>query len=122
MGLHNQQSVTLREVTIRYCATLGASGAAPSVPTRADGFGVLVSAGSGVYTLPLIRGGKELLEFHVECLQASYSVDGAVYGDVTTDNVAGATPTIVFTMRDADGVAVQPATGDKIKVKAVILR
>lgn len=123
MGAHIQRSITNGEITLRYNATLGTNGAAPTTPTRSDGFGTLVSAGSGVYTLPLLRGSNELLEF-ADCgsVQASYSVDGACYADLTTDNVAGATPTIVFTMRDADGVAVQPATGDKIKLKIVVRR
>jgi hypothetical protein len=124
MGTHEQRSVTRGEITLRYTATLSTDGAAPTAAglTRSDGFGVLVSSGSGVYTIPLVRGAPELLEFKVECKQASYSVDGACYGDETTDNVAGASPSITFTMRDADGVAVQPATGDKIKIKAVVRR
>lgn len=124
MGSHRQESLTFREITFRYTATLYTNGAAPVAAglLRNDGFGVLSSAGSGVYTIPLLRGAPELLEFSGHCLQASYSVDGACYADLTTDNVAGATPSITFTMRDADGVAVQPATGDKIRLKCVIRR
>ncbi len=124
MGTHEQRSVTRGEITLRYTATLSTDGASPVAAglTRVDGFGVLVSSGSGVYTIPLLRGAPELIEFSGHCLQASYSVDGACYADLTTNNVAGATPSITFTMRDADGVAVQPATGDIIRIKAVVRR
>lgn len=120
--LHRVLSNSLREATCRRVEVLSTNGAVSSTvaPVANDGFTTMTSAGSGVYTVTLQRGAPTLVEFYVTCKQASYSVDGACYGDLTTDNVAAATPTITFTMRDADGVAVQPATGDKLFIKAVV--
>jgi len=100
--------------------TLTTSGAVPAAFTVADGLISLTSAGSGVYTATLGRGAPTLVSFRVEILQANFSTAGACHGTLTTDNVAGATPTVVFTTRKGtDFSAVQPATGDIMRITVV---
>ncbi len=116
---HRVVSNTLREITSRMVVTLSTSGAVPTSFTVADGIISLSSAGSGVYTATLGRGAPYLVSFTCDTLQASYSASGACYSNLTTDNVAAATPTVVFTTRTAAGAAVQPATGDKLFITIV---
>ena len=125
---HNQQSLVSREITLRYRATLGTSGAAPAasgIDINA-GFGVLVSSGSGVYSLPLLRGGKKLLRMSAHVQQAAaYDATKAIRSKPTSaaeDNVAGATPSIGFTIVNSAGAATQPATSDILNVELVYLR
>lgn len=117
---HRVVSNTLREITSRMVVTLTTSGAVPAAFTVADGLISLTSAGSGVYTATLGRGAPTLVSFRVEILQANFSTAGACHGTLTTDNVAGATPTVVFTTRKGtDFSAVQPATGDIMRITVV---
>jgi len=116
---HRVVSNTLREITSRMVVTLTTSGAVPSSFTVADGLISLSSAGSGVYTVTLGRGAPTLLDLTVKTKQASYSASGACRGRLTTDNVAGATPTVTFTTETAAGAAVQPASGDILFITVV---
>jgi hypothetical protein len=103
--------------------TLGTSGAIPTtepIYTAADGIISLSSAGSGVYTATLGRGAPTLVSFRVETKQGTYNAStGACGGVLTTDNVAAATPTVVFTTTNAAGAATQPATGTKLYITIV---
>lgn len=120
--LHRVLSNSLREATCRHVATLTTSGAVSTTvaPTCNDGFLVLTSAGSGVYTITLQRGAPTLVEFDVKVKQASYSATAAQRAVLTTDNVAGATPSITFTTVNSAGTATQPSTGDILFIKAVV--
>lgn len=120
---HRVVSNTLREITSRMVVTLSTSGAIPTtepIYTDADGIISLSSAGSGVYTLTLGRGAPKLVSFRCEIQQASFSTAGACHATLTTNNVAAATPTVVFTTRKGtDFSAVQPATGDILRITVV---
>jgi len=123
---HRILSMGLGDIILRLNGTFGASGAVPATPTDNNGFRgttPMVSSGSGVYVCYLESSMSKLVgEDYIPVRQASYSVDGACYGEVTTDNVAGATPSVTITFRDADGVAVQPSSGDKFKIAITVRR
>ena len=126
MTPHRVQSAYRGEVTYRLNGTFGTSGAVPVVPSINAGFRndtPMSSSGSGVYVCFLERGVAAVIsEPYIPVRQASYSVDGAVYGEVTVDNTGAAIPSITVTFRDADGTAVQPAAGDIFKISIVVRR
>lgn len=97
--------------------TLGTSGASSGV-TPLIGKGILSVSdnGSGVFTITFQDGYVECLNVIENVIQASYSATGAVYMTWTTD-AADANPCkVVLTARTAAGAAVQPATGDRLKL------
>lgn len=118
--LHRKLTHSLREATSRMVAVLGTSGAVPTTFVSADGIISIASAGSGVYTVTLQRGAPTLVDLDVKVKQASYSASGAQRAVLTTDNVAGSTPTVVFTTVNSAGTATQPATGDKLFIEVTV--
>lgn len=104
-------------VWIDLVATLGTSGASASA-TIAYQYGIksLSDNGSGVYTITFQDGYVACLNIIENIIQASYSASGAVYFTWTTDTSNTGTPVVTLTARTAAGAAVQPATGDIIKL------
>jgi hypothetical protein len=104
-------------VNIDLDIVLGTDGATSGVIPKA-GLGILsiVSGGSGVYTVTFQNGYVDCLNIIENVIQATYSASGAVYMTWTTDSSNGATPSVVLTARTAAGAAVQPATGDRLKL------
>jgi hypothetical protein len=96
---------------------LGTAGATSGViPKVGDGILSIVSGGSGVYTVNFQDGYTNCLGIVENVIQATYSASGAVYMTWTTDSSATTTPSVVLTCRTAAGAAVQPATGDRLKL------
>jgi hypothetical protein len=104
-------------VNIDLDIVLGTAGATTGiVPKVGAGILSIVSGGSGVYTVTFQDGYTDCLNVIENVIQAAYSATGAVYMTWTTDSSATATPSVVLTARTAAGAAVQPATGDRLKL------
>lgn len=98
--------------------TSGASGAVPSTLTRSMGVKSVVHGATGVYVVTLKSPWKNSpLEFTQAIMQASYSASGACFVRVTADASSNSTtPTITLLVVNAAGAAVEPTTGDVIRV------
>lgn len=106
-------------VTVQLQWTAGTSGAVPAAPQfkhDAQPISALTKlGGTGIYKFAMREPAVDLLGWNIRTLQASYSASGAVYGDVTTIDVAnGAGASFQVTFRTAAGAAVDLATGDKV--------
>jgi hypothetical protein len=111
------------EVDVYLKMTLGSSGAVPSdLGTSGVSAGVTAvsSAGSGVYNITLAGPYAEFIDFGQSIIQASYSASGACAAFVTA--YSGSAGTIQITTRTAAGAAVQPASGDIIRLKFTFQR
>jgi hypothetical protein len=122
-----RKTLSNRTMDLTFGITLGAAGVVAGInPTDNDGFDgttPITSSGAGVYVLKLNRGAQRILSFRADNKQAAaYSAAAAVRGTNWVDNVAGATPTITFTMVNSAGAATQPAVGDKLYVTLTVKR
>lgn len=104
-------------VTLDLDITLGTSGATTGVtPLIGKGISGISSSGSGVYVVTFQDGYVECLNVIENTIQATYSATGAVYMTWTTDAANASPCTVTLTARTAAGAAVQPATGDCLKL------
>lgn len=104
-------------VNVDLDVTLGTSGATTGATINVgDGVLSIVNSGTGVYTVTFQDPYWECLNVIENVIQASYSATGAVYMTWTSDSSNTTTPTVVLNARTAAGAAVQPATGDRLKL------
>jgi hypothetical protein len=100
--------------------TVGTSGAMPALTacTRArDLASGPVASGTSTITLPLAVGWTALVGHDVKVQQATYNkAHGGCGYALTTDNVAGSSPSVAFTILDAAGDAVALLAGDIVKI------
>jgi hypothetical protein len=128
MSANRLLSQSARTIELNFALIFGAAGVvAGIVPIDNDGFDgttPITSSGSGVYVMKLARGAQRLMPgTSIQNKQAAaYSAAQATHGVHIVDNVAGATPTITFTIVNEAGTAIQPAVGDKLHFHCVIKR
>jgi len=94
----------------------GASGAVPATFVRGKGIKSVTRNSAGKYTIVVTRNGSDLIDFDAFVEQASFSLSGAVWGCLISQNVATAGGGIVVQFVTAAGAAVDPTTGDTVKV------
>ncbi len=96
--------------------TSGASGAVPTFFLRGRGIKSVTRNATGKYTIVPTRNGADVVDFEAWAEQASFSLSGAVWGCMVSQNVATAGGGIVVQFCTAAGAAVDPSNGDIVKV------
>jgi hypothetical protein len=101
--------------------TAGAAGSVGSVQRSREFKTTPVAHGSaGVYTCSLKEAWTHLIFAGVAVVQASFSTAGACVANVTTNNVAVDGTFVITIGKGTDGSAVDPASGDIVKVFLVL--